>query len=203
MKHKVEVTRNAGYLDYFLSRLRCQQANRLIQSQYRSGRILDIGCGTCPLFLLDTKFAYKYGLDQVVDSQSHARWQRDGIFFANYNLAENNAMPFEDDFFDVITMLAVFEHVEPEKLIHQLREVRRILRNNGVFIMTTPAGWTAGILTAMAALRLISPVEIEEHKDAYTPAAILALYQKAGFSREKIKIGYFEMFMNTWVTAHK
>lgn len=203
LKNRIKVTRNAGYLDYFLAKLRCQQANCLIEPQHREGRILDVGCGTYPFFLLNSKFAYKFGLDQVVDSQSHAQWEQDRIFFKNYNLEKDRAMPFEDGYFDVITMLAVFEHVEPEKLVLQLKEIRRILKNDGVFVMTTPAGWTAGILTAMAAFRLISTIEIEEHKDAYTPAKILTLYQKAGFSKEKIKIGYFEMFMNTWVTVRK
>lgn len=200
---RVDVTRNAGCLDNFLSKLRCQQANRLIQPKYRSGRILDIGCGTYPLFLLNTTFAHKYGMDQVVGGQSHARWERDGISFANYNLEVDDRIPFEGDFFDVITMLAVFEHIEPEKLVHQLKEIRRILKSDGVFIMTTPAGWTDGVLTVMAALRLVSAVEFKEHKDAYTSAKILALYQKAGFLKEKIKMGYFEILMNIWVTAHK
>src|SRR3989338_5390997 len=86
LTNRIEVTRNAGYLDYFLSKLKCQQANRLIQPKYRSGRILDIGCGTYPLFLLKTNFAHKYGMDQVVDDQSHARWQKDGICFVNYKI---------------------------------------------------------------------------------------------------------------------
>ena len=200
---RVDVTRDAGYLDNLLSKLRCRQANRLIQPKYRSGRILDIGCGTYPLFLLKTNFAHKYGMDQVVDDQSHARWHADGICFANYNLERDNRMLFEDDFFDVITMLAVFEHVEPEKLVHQLTEIRRILKPEGTFIMTTPAAWTDGVLTLMAALHLVSPVEFKEHKDAYTPTKILTLYQKAGFLKERIKTGYFEMFMNIWVAAHK
>ena len=200
---KVNVTRDAGCLDHFLSKLRCQQANRLIQPKYQSGRILDIGCGTYPLFLLNTNFAHKYGLDQVISGQSHAGWQRDGIHFANYNLEKDDTIPFEGDFFDVITMLAVFEHIEPERLVHQLKEIRRILKPEGVFIMTTPAGWTDGILTVMAALRLVSVVEFKEHKDAYTPGKILTLYQKAGFLKERIKMGYFEIFMNIWVTAHK
>lgn len=200
---RIEVTRNAGYLDYFLSKLRCRQANRLIPSQHRRGRILDIGCGTYPLFLLNTKFAYKFGLDQVVTDQFQEKWGGERVVFAKHNLEEKPVMPFADEYFDVITMLAVFEHVEAEKLLLQLREIHRILKSDGVFIMTTPAGWTAEILAAMATLRMISPLEIEEHKDAYTPEKILALYQKAGFLKEKMKIGYFEMFMNTWVTAHK
>lgn len=200
---RVDVTRDAGCLDNLLSKLRCRQANHLIQPKYRSGRILDMGCGTYPFFLLKTNFTHKYGMDQVIDGQSHARWHGGGICFANYNLEVNDRMPFEGDFFDVITMLAVFEHIEPEKLVHQLKEIRRILKPDGMFIMTTPAGWTDGVLTVMAALRLVSAVEFKEHKDAYTSAKILALYQKAGFLKEKIKMGYFEMFMNIWVTAHK
>ena len=202
-KEKVSILRNAGHLDEFLSKLRCAQANKLIPSSSRKGRILDVGCGTYPLFLLNTQFADKSGIDQVVTDSSHVSWQEDGIQFSHYDLEHDDRMPFDDEFFDIVTMLAVFEHIEPEILVCQLKEIRRMLKPDGLFIMTTPAGWTDGILTAMAALHLVSSVEFEEHKDAYTPKKISALYQKAGFQKEKMDIGYFELFMNIWVTTGK
>jgi len=202
-KSKIGVTREMGYIDSFLSKLRCRQANHLINPEHRNGRILDVGCGTHPLFLLNTEFTRKYGIDQVVDNRSHEQWKKDGIQFANYNLEKQDTMPFKNNFFDIVTMLAVFEHIESEQLVQQLKEIRRILKPNGKFIMTTPAGWTDGLLTVMAALRLVSAVEFAEHKDAYTFSKILVLYEKAGFLKEKVKMGYFELFMNIWVTASK
>jgi 2-polyprenyl-3-methyl-5-hydroxy-6-metoxy-1,4-benzoquinol methylase len=202
-KEKTNVTRSAGYIDNFLSRLRCRQANHLIPPASRGGRLLDIGCGTYPFFLINTEFACKYGIDKVVIGQSHAHWQKKGINFFNYDLEQHDTLSFEDGFFDVVTMLAVFEHIEPVKLLNQLKEIRRVMKPCGSFIMTTPAGWTDFILTLMAALRLVSAVEFQEHKEAYTPQKIIELYKKADFLRSQVKTGYFEMFMNIWVVAVK
>ena len=200
---RIEVIRDAGFMDRFLARLRGRKADYLIPNEFRDGRILDIGCGLYPLFLLSTSFREKYGIDQVVDGQSHSQWQNGAIHFSSYNLEENTTMPFDNDFFDVVTMLAVFEHITPEKVIVQLTEVHRVLKPGGVFIMTTPAAWTDGLLRFMARMKLVSPLEFEEHKDVYTPSKIVSICEKAGFLSKTIKTGYFEMFMNIWVTAFK
>ena len=202
-KEKIGILREAGCLDKMLSQWRCQMANRLIPSGHRGGRILDIGCGTYPLFLLSTEFAFKYGVDQVVTENSHKHLESGTVKFQKLDVEERQDISFPDGFFDVVTMLAVFEHIDPPKLIKLLSDVRRILKPDGVFIMTTPAGWTDSLLTLMAKFRLVSPLEFAEHKDAYTPKKITAIYEKAGFAKERMRIGYFECFMNIWVTARK
>ena len=58
-------TRGSGLLEPFLARLRARKANRLIPPHLRSGRILDIGCGSFPYFLAHTSFAEKFALDQA------------------------------------------------------------------------------------------------------------------------------------------
>ena len=45
------MTRGKGLLEPMLADLRAQRANKLIPSTSRTGRILDIGCGTYPYFL--------------------------------------------------------------------------------------------------------------------------------------------------------
>lgn len=52
-------TRGKGYLEPFLARQRARTANRLIPAELRSERILDVGCGTFPYFLLRTEFEKK------------------------------------------------------------------------------------------------------------------------------------------------
>lgn len=110
---------------------------------------------------------------------------------------------FEGSFFDVVTMLAVFEHVQPDKLIGILKEIRRVLKSDGIFILTTPAAWTDRLLRFMAKLRLISSEEIDEHKGAYNQTSIASYLDKAGFERTKIKLDYFEMFLNNWACVCK
>jgi hypothetical protein len=55
----------------------------------------------------------------------------------------------------------------------------------------------------MAKLRLVSPVEIDEHKDIYTAKKLIKILKKSGFHQCEIQIGYFECFANIWVKVKK
>ena len=200
---KSHVTRGHGLLEAFLAKQRSKKASSLIPSANGKGRILDIGCGTYPLFLLGTQFSERYGLDKVVQENYGAKSQNQKITLINYDIEKEDILPFENGYFDVVTMLAVFEHIEPRRLVKVLSEIHRILKPGGTFVMTTPAFWTDGLLRFMAKLRLVSSVEIEDHKDAYSHSKISFLLQEANFSKEKLRFGYFEMFMNIWATATK
>jgi SAM-dependent methyltransferase len=193
------VTRGHGYLEGFLARQRCRKANALISPERRTGRLLDIGCGTFPLFLTRCSFASKYGLDKVVDKDAPGI---DGdLQLLNFDVEREDRLPFEDEFFDVVTALAVFEHIEPDRLVQLTAEIRRVLKPQGQYVMTTPSSWTGGILSTMARLRLVSSEEIEEHKDAYSRSQILSVLERAGFGPDRTRSGHFELFMNTWVVA--
>src|SRR5687768_5097855 len=120
-------TRGRGVLEPFLARQRARQANRLIPDRLRSGRILDIGCGSFPYFLAHTSFQEKYAIDQqppAGDGSPDIRW---------HTLDLNSApdLPFEDQYFSVVTMLAVVEHLDPASLVLLLCEIRRVLVPGG------------------------------------------------------------------------
>lgn len=196
-------TRGYGILEGFLAGRRCKMANKLISPDLWYGRILDIGCSSHPLFLMNTSFSKKYGLDKLIRESHKNKYISQNIILDNYDIEKADRMPFEEDYFSVVIMLAVFEHLDPEKLEGILSEIYRILKPGGMYVLTTPAGWTGWLLKLMSILRLVSPHEIDEHKDSYTPDKISHLLGKGGFAQEKIRYGYFEMFMNTWVTATK
>jgi len=100
-------------------------------------------------------------------------------------------------------MLAVFEHIELGVLPRLLDEVYRVLKPGGLYVMTTPASWSDGLLKIMARLRLVSADEIDEHKDAYTHTRIRRVFQPTRFSGDHLRLGYFEMFLNMWAIALK
>jgi len=77
------------------------------------------------------------------------------------------------------------------------------LKLGGLYILTVPAGWTDRILKIMATFKLLSPGHIYEHKDVYTHKKIASLLQTTGFQKEKMRFGYFEIYMNLWVVAIK
>ncbi len=190
------VTRGDGFLEKFLARQRSRQANSLIPESARKGRVLDIGCGSHPLFLLNTRFAERYGLDRVPSND----FNEQGITLINHDI-EMKRLPFEDDFFDVVTMLAVFEHLETPMLRSILTEIRRVLRPGGSYVMTTPAHWTGGILQLMARLKLVSNVEIDEHKGTYSHQQIASFLAAAGFDPSLTRQGSFEGGLNLWAVA--
>ena len=186
-------------LEGFLARKRASQANSLIPDKLRAGRILDIGCGSYPAFLTGTRFSERYGLDRVV----LAAIRDSGIKLVEHDISDGSALPFEDSFFDVVTMLAVFEHLENATLRKILQEIRRVLHPGGLYVMTTPVKWTQGILKVMSSVRLVSHEEIDEHKAQYSGGEIVSLLLETGFDRSYIRHGTFELGMNVWAVAQK
>lgn len=198
MKHN-NVTRGFGLLEGFLAKKRADKANSFIPKKLRSGRILDVGCGSYPYFLTTTDFAEKYGLDPVIE-QKLVNENSLKLIKASVGIKK---LPFADNFFDVVTMLAVFEHIDNKKLVLTIKETRRVLKKNGILIITTPASWSDKLLHQMAKVHLISPEEIHEHKHNYKREEITAIINNGGFKNYDIRSGYFELYMNMWFSAQK
>jgi len=192
------VTRGHGLLEGFLARQRGKMANRLIPEAARGGRILDIGCGSYPLFLTQTEFAEKHGIDRTPNTA-----QPDGIHLHDHDVSQSPALPFDADHFDVVTMLAVFEHLDRPTMAGLASEIYRVLRPGGCYVVTTPAAWTNPILQALSRLGLVSEEEIDEHEPLYGLREIRSIVCTAGFADAKITMGRFELGLNTWGRAVK
>jgi 2-polyprenyl-3-methyl-5-hydroxy-6-metoxy-1,4-benzoquinol methylase len=197
------VTRGYGFLENFLARQRIREANKMISPSLRSGRILDIGCSEFPYFLLKTEFRERYGLDKIVHPECIARYARENVTLVNYDVESSSVLPFPDEQFAIVTMLAVLEHIEHTRAADLIADIRRILRPGGMFILTTPAAWSDWILSLLALVRLVSPEEIHDHKATYTPTSLRRLLQDAGFATEQVRMGYFECLLNLRATAQK
>jgi SAM-dependent methyltransferase len=191
-------TRGGGVLEPFLARMRANKANQLIPAHARTGRVLDIGCGSFPYFLSHTVFREKFALDRTTPQQlaTDIRWH-------SSDLNTDTRLPFDDSFFSAVTMLAVVEHLDPSKLVDLLVETYRVLQPGGMVIITTPAAWSDGLLQLMARINLVSAEEIEEHAYAYTLPILAWYFGRAGFPLELMKFGYFELWLNMWVTAQR
>ena len=196
------VTRGSGLLEGYLSKLRMKMANRLIPESLRTGRIVDVGCGSYPFFLQNTVFQEKYGIDKVTKDITD---DRDGIkiHISQHNFENEGTLPYPDNFADIVTLLAVIEHIDPKRVLNILRQIKRILKNDGLLIITTPAAWTDSLLRLLANLNIVSKEEINEHKDVYTHNKIETLLLQAEFEKDNMCCGYFELFMNIWVTVKK
>jgi SAM-dependent methyltransferase len=196
VKFQNGITRGSGILEPILANWRARIANKLIPDDLRHGRILDIGCGSYPYFLSHTYFKEKWGIDQLEKPASIT-----DINWHNLDLNAEPKLPFIDNYFSAITMLAVVEHLNPTSLVKLFEEVFRALMPGGVMVITTPAAWSDSLLHWMASLRLVSKEEINEHVYVYTLPLLGWYFGKAGFQMEKIKFGYFEFHLNLWAVA--
>ena len=193
-----QVTRGKGLLEPFLARQRATCANHLIPEELRSGRILDVGCGSYPYFLSHTSFQEKFAIDQLPPSIKGAE-----IHWHTLNLNDHPELPFESEYMDVITMLAVAEHLDPTSLERLLKEAHRVLKPGGQVIITTPSSWSDGLLHLMARLNLVSAEEINEHVFAYTLPLLGWYFGRAGFEMSRVRFGYIELGLNMWATAQR
>jgi len=81
------------------------------------------------------KYIELYGSDYNAES---IKWCRDNIkgirFFINQ---AKPPFPFEADFFDCIYAISVFTHLSEEMHFEWIRELRRVMKPNGLLILTT------------------------------------------------------------------
>ena len=196
-----DITRGKGLLEPILADFRAQRANKLIPSALRDGRILDIGCGSYPYFLAHTSFAEKFAIDQIPLPQQTAAELRIESFTLDLEIKPR--LPFQDNFFEAVTLLAVVEHLDPAHMAALFKEIYRVIKPSGQVILTTPAAWSDGLLKFMARINLVSAEEIHEHAYAYTLPLLGWYFGQAGFEMTKTQFGYFEFMLNMWATAQK
>jgi len=94
-------------------------------------RILDIGCGAGEFINLDPKRIK--GLDR--NKENIKACQQKG-----FRVTEGDAtnLPFEDNSFDGIYSGHLIEHLMPEDSYKFLKEIDRVLKKNGIFVITAP-----------------------------------------------------------------
>ncbi len=197
--NKSEVVRGHGPLDNFAANLRHNKAKSLIGQCKGNKAILDIGCGPYPLFLESIEFSSKVGIDFSIDVD--IQYKDTKIY--KLDLESIELFPFSDNSFDIITMLAVLEHITPGNVPRLLAEIERTLSPNGILVITTPAPWADWLLRTLASLNLLGSEEIEDHKAAYGRSKLQECLTDAGFCKKNIRIGFFELFLNVWATAVK
>lgn len=109
-------------------------------------------------------------------------------------------LPFETASFDVVSMLAVHEHLsQPEAVV---ADVWRVLRPVGWFVGTVPSVLGKPVLEFLTyRLHLADPEQVRDHKKYYDRASLQALLGQSGFATVGHK--YFQLGMNNFFYAQK
>lgn len=95
--------------------------------------ILDFGCGTGGMLDELKDVAETYGCD--TEQLAVEFCQKRGL--KNITKLENNNIPYENNYFDIITSMDVLEHIEDDK--RAMSELKRILKSRGKLLITVPA----------------------------------------------------------------
>ena len=93
----------------FFTKKRTCMANHLIPSHLRESRVL-YRLWFLPYFLANRVFAEKCGLDKLVYEQLQTKLRKSMTLMLSISISKRYEISLDDRSFDVVVMLAVFEH---------------------------------------------------------------------------------------------
>ena len=147
-------------------------------SEHSTVNILDVGCGTGANLEMLSEFGVAEGVDVSTEALSFC--QARGL--QNVKLGAAEALPYEDDSFDLVTGLDVVEHLDDD--LAGLKEMRRILRPGGRALLFVPAFmFLWGVQD-----------DISNHRRRYTLKGLKRVVREAGFEVERatyVNISFF------------
>jgi len=134
-------------------------------------KVLDIGCGSGLMLNALAKVGQTFGMDMSDEAISFSK----EIFGGRVEKgALPDQVPYQEDFFDLITALDVIEHIDDD--VGSISAIRDLLVPGGKCIFTVPAYmflWSAHD-------------EMNQHKRRYTLPELNEKLVQAGFTVEKI-----------------
>jgi len=104
--------------------------------QCKNKKVLNIGVGGG----IFEKLALKNNIDvySLDPSENTINIIKNLIGKDKAKIGYSQNIPFNNEFFDIVVMSEVLEHLEMETIKQTLQEVKRVLKNNGKFIGTVP-----------------------------------------------------------------
>lgn len=165
-------------------------------------QVLDIGCGYYAKMLqaISPYIERGVGVDlQLSDTLS----SNEKIVPINKPYDEA-LQSFSDETFDVILLISVLEHLEDP--LSCLKDVRRILKKDGLLIINVPTWRSKSLLEFMAFTLKISEdtyFGINDHKMYYNKSDLWKLLIQSGFTPKEIKLRYHKFWLALFGICHK
>jgi ubiquinone/menaquinone biosynthesis C-methylase UbiE len=183
---------NEPFLEPILRKMRIAKVLPILR-KFPECKLLDVGCGWEAKFLksVEPYIASGVGIDFKAPKLENVKLR-------TMTATLNDKLPFEDNFFDVVSLMAVLEHLE--KPLDILQEIRRVLKNGGVLIGTVPSKAAKPVLEFLSyKLGIVNEAEIRDHKQYFNKKDLVEIFSKAGFNNVKHK--YFQFGMNNFFVA--
>ena len=180
-----------NFIDDYLAGIRTNKIKKYIP---KNSLLLDIGCYSDFRLLKElSKYVKKgYGVDLEVEEKQHKN-----LTLFKIDITKEK-IPLKDNSVDVVTMLAVIEHLHSATFI--ISEIHRVLRKGGVLLLTTPTPQSKPILEFGANIGIFDKVGTFDHKCYYNKKKLLGVLEQ---KFEIVKHKYFEFTLNQFVVCKK
>lgn len=178
-------TKDFNILDNIIAKLRLKKVVSYVDN---GDRVLDFGCGYQAYFLRHIKNIVSSGIGIDYDIENI----KIGGNVKLVKLRFIDRLPFADNYFDKVFLLAVVEHIPLMSEFPLLSELRRVLKKGGKIILTTPTPFGKKVLEFLAfKLKIISAKEIRDHKKYYNYSDFREISSKLNFKIVKYKTFQF------------
>jgi SAM-dependent methyltransferase len=182
-------------VDRFLQDWRIRRALPWIPD---GARVLDVGCADGALFRrLGPHLGEGVGVDPDLESASSSGRFRllPGAF--PEALGATTKAAANGDRYDVVTFLAVLEHVPDDELDTWVEACRALLRTDGRVVATVPSPRVDTLLDVGIRLRLLHGMEAGQHHGS-DPGGIVHAFRRAGFDvveSKRFQLGLNNLFV--------
>lgn len=164
-----------NYIRYFL-----KYFDQVVKKDKQDIPVLDLGCGPGTFSrVLDKKGFSVFAVDYSAEMIERAK-KKCSDCNISFLRADAYNLPYQDNFFDIVICLGVFQTIEKEQ--EAIREIKRVLKKDGRVFITTLNKFSFGAL-----LEGKHDMAIKR----YSPWQFKREMEKHGFGDVKIKGVYF------------
>ena len=179
------------YLDGFLQNWRMRRAVRHVGPDVR---LIDVGAHNGELFqFLGKRLRLGFGVEPLLTARKQCEsYTLEPGFFPDVRPEEGN--------WDVITLLAVLEHIPRDQQKGLADACHELLRPGGRVIITVPSPAVDYVLGVLKFLRLIDGMSLEEHF-GFKPADTARIFSGPRFAL--VRHGRFQLGLNNLYVFEK
>ncbi|MBA3705484.1 MAG: class I SAM-dependent methyltransferase [Bacteroidetes bacterium] len=165
-----------GFINYTYQAIRkytLLKKLQLISKYYKTGKILDIGCGTGEFLNIFKRAKWDtLGIEPDENARKMAIEKYDLMIKSELEIKD-----LEDETFDVISMWHVLEHVP--KLHERIEDLKRLIKPNGIIIVAVP---NHASLDAKIYAQYWAAYDLPRHLYHFSSNDIEAIFKKHGLT---------------------